>query len=133
MIVEDEGIVSLDLKHLLQSLGYEVIAIAASAQEAIGEFVQAHPDLILMDIRINGTIDGIEVARFLYEHYDVPIVYLTALIDVNTFNRANSTKYYGYVVKPYDEIRLQEVIEAALEKHRTEKEEQAQRIANSES
>ena len=122
MIVEDEGIVSLDLEHLLQSLGYKVVAVAASAQEAIGKFVQAHPDLILMDIRLNGTIDGIEVARFLYERYNVPIVYLTALVDVNTLNRANTTHYYGYVVKPYDEIKLQNVIEAALEKHRLEKE-----------
>jgi len=78
------------------------------------------PDLVLMDIRLKGDMDGIEAAEEIIARFDIPIVYLTALADENTLQRAELTKHYGYVGKPFDERELQTVIEKAIGRHKLE-------------
>ena len=119
LIVEDEGILALGLKKKLEKLGYMVLATAASGEEAV-ELVAKHiPDLILMDIILMGTIDGIDTSKKIQSIYDIPIVYLTAFSDDETLRRALGTEPYGYLLKPYNERELEIVVELALYKKKT--------------
>jgi CheY-like chemotaxis protein len=88
LIVEDERILAEDLKRLLTKMGYEVTGIAASGDEAIQSVQGQRPDLVLMDIRIQGPQDGIDVAEHLYAEYGVPVSYLTAFADAPTLDRS---------------------------------------------
>src|SRR6188768_2723619 len=88
LIVEDEQIVALDLQQTLQGLGYEALAIAATAEEAILRASERRPDLVLIDIRIKGKRDGIETAAVLRDRFSIPIVFLTAHADPGTVERA---------------------------------------------
>jgi CheY-like chemotaxis protein len=117
LVVEDESIVALDLKHRLQNLGYAVVAIAASGAEAIEEVEETQPDLVLMDIRLKGDMDGIEAAREIQIRFGTPVVYLSALTDKDTLKRAEATRPYGYVIKPFDEPELHNTIEKALKQY----------------
>src|SRR5437867_1845936 len=120
MVVEDERIVAFNLQQRLSSLGYEVPAIAASCEEALRKAEQTRPDLILMDIRIQGDIDGVETASRLNSVYPAPIVYLTAYSEDATLERALATRPYGYLLKPFSERELHATIQMALERHRFE-------------
>src|ERR1035438_8220155 len=95
LIVEDEKIVAMDISGSLKSVGYEVSGIVASGKEAIDLVNQNPPDLILMDIKIKGDIDGIQTAEIIQGHHDIPIVYLTAFADENTLSRARITAQIG--------------------------------------
>ena len=121
LIVEDERIVAEDLKRLLIRMGYAVTAIAASGEEAIRSVTTDRPDLVLMDIRIQGPQDGIEVAEHLYAEYDVPVSYLTAFADAPTLDRAKATMPFGYILKPFETRSLQVVIELAIHRHMMER------------
>ncbi|GAA6621999.1 response regulator [Scytonema sp. NUACC26] len=121
LVVEDEGIVAKDLQKRLLKLSYHVPAIAASGEEAIQIAETISPDLILMDIRLKGNIDGIEAAKEIQSHFDVPIIYLTAYADDNTLERARLTEPFGYVLKPFKEKELHATIEIALSKHKKER------------
>lgn len=121
LIVEDEAIIAKNLKDTLEILGYEVTSIADTGAKAIAEFLKRVPDLILMDIRIKGPIDGIETAKKIMSYRDVPIVYLTANQDAATFERANLEGALGYVLKPVQERELRIVIEIAISQHRSRK------------
>jgi len=88
MVVEDEGLVALGIKEGLESLGYEVTAVASSADGAINQALSTEPDLVLMDIHLKGGSDGIEAARQLKQALNIPVVYLTAYSDQETLNRA---------------------------------------------
>jgi two-component system cell cycle sensor histidine kinase/response regulator CckA len=120
LIVEDERIVAEDLKRLLTKMGYGVTGIAASGDEAIQSVQGQRPDLVLMDIRIQGPQDGIEVAEHLYAEFGVPVSYLTAFADAPTLDRAKVTMPYGYILKPFEPRSLQAVIELAIHRHRME-------------
>jgi CheY-like chemotaxis protein len=100
MVVEDERIVALHLRHQLVKLGYEVAEFAASGEQALRQVAVAHPDLILMDIHIDGSLDGIETAARLPADDGIPVIYLTAYSEEATLERARATKPYGYLVKP---------------------------------
>jgi diguanylate cyclase (GGDEF)-like protein len=119
LIVEDESIVALDLQLTLEDMGYEVLGIAASADEAIEAIeAAAHvPDLVLMDIRIRGMRDGIETAMLLHERHGLPIVFLTAHSDPATIERAMLAEPYGYIAKPLDYASLRATLAVALQKH----------------
>jgi CheY-like chemotaxis protein len=107
MIVEDEFIVALDEEKLLQSWGYDVVAVAHSGEEAIEKAFQTSPDLVLMDIRITGLInDGVEAAKYLNERTNLPVIFLTAMSDEITQLRANYAKPAGYITKPFNEDEL---------------------------
>jgi CheY-like chemotaxis protein len=120
LIVEDERILAEDLKRLLTKMGYEVTGIAASGDEAIQSVQGQRPDLVLMDIRIQGPQDGIDVAEHLYAEYGVPVSYLTAFADAPTLDRAKGTMPYGYILKPFEPRSLQAVIELAIHRHKIE-------------
>ena len=120
LIVEDESIVAQDLQFILEDLGYGVVAIANTGESAIAKVSQHHPNLILMDIRIIGEMDGIDTAKIILERFALPIVYLTAHADEETLNRAKVTAPYGYIVKPFVETELHTTVEIALFKHQQE-------------
>jgi CheY-like chemotaxis protein len=114
LIVEDEGIVALDLENRLESLGYSVSGVAATGKDAIRKTAEMHPDLVLMDIRLRGDMDGIEAARAIQARSHIPVIYVTALADQDTLQRSETTEHQGYVVKPLEDTELCAVIEAVL-------------------
>ena len=120
MVVEDERIVAFDLQQRLQSLGYEIAAVAASGDEALRKVAMTHPDLVLMDIRIDGKMDGIETALELQKTSSVPVVFLTAHHEDSTLDRARRTRPYGYLLKPFTEREMHATIQMAIERHRFE-------------
>lgn len=120
-VVEDESIVSLEIQSRLKSLGYAISGAAASGDEAIRKVIDLKPDLILMDIRIKGDIDGIETAAEIKKIYDIPIIFLTAYADPVTIQRAKITDPFGYIIKPFEERELHISIEIALYKDHSQK------------
>jgi PAS domain S-box-containing protein len=121
LIVEDEKIVALDLRGRLRRLGYDVLGMASWGEEAIRKAEELRPDLTLMDIKLKGELDGIEVAQHLRTHFDIPVVYLTAYADDDTLERAKVTEAFGYVLKPFEERDLHTAIDMALYKHKMER------------
>ncbi len=122
LIVEDERIVAMDLQQILTALGYDAYAIASSAKEAFARASEKRPDVVLMDIRIKGPLDGIRAASIFRDKLDVPVVYLTAHADDATIARAKKTTPHGYLLKPVKSTELKSAIEMALYRHETEKE-----------
>jgi len=122
IVVEDDSITALHLKDCLDNLGYEVIALLHSGEEALDRSRHLTPDLILMDIYMRGVLTGIEAAHQIREFLDVPIIFLTAYSDDTTIERAKLSDPYGYITKPFDEKDLLISIEMALNKHRLGKE-----------
>jgi CheY-like chemotaxis protein len=121
LIVEDEGIIAENLRELLIGLEYDAFAIAASSEEAVAKASERCPDVVLMDIRIKGKVDGIGTAQLLNEYFDVPIIYLTAHADAATIDRAKRTGPYGYLLKPVRAPDLRSAIEIARYKHAMER------------
>src|SRR5437867_4192124 len=121
MVVEDERIVAKDLQQTLAGMGYDAFAIASSAEEAVARASERCPDVVLMDIRIKGRRDGVETAEILRQRFRVPVVYLTALADDGTIDRAKKTEPYGYLLKPVKPAELRSAIELSLYKHEMEK------------
>lgn len=115
MVVEDEGIVSIDIRNILTKLGYSVPAVAFSGEEAISKAIETQPDLILMDIGLKGKIDGIEAAQKIKDQLNTPIVFLTGFADDFTLKRAENVSPDGYIIKPIKEDELQDTIKKALE------------------
>jgi hypothetical protein len=120
VVVEDEAIVAMDLEVQLQAIGYRVIAQFSRGEDAAAQVPALAPDVILMDIRLAGPMDGIEAARRIRESLDVPIVYLTAHSDDDTFGRARATEPAAYVLKPFDRRSLRAALELGLFRHATE-------------
>ncbi|HSO32075.1 MAG TPA: response regulator, partial [Labilithrix sp.] len=121
LVVEDERIVAMDIQQTLIGLGYDAFAAAASGDEALAAAANRRPDLVLMDIRIEGKRDGIETARLLRERFDVPVIFVTAHADDATIERAKLTAPHGYLVKPIKTGELRSAIEVALYRHAMEK------------
>ncbi len=121
LIVEDESVVALDLRDRIKRLGYSISAVVASGEDAVRRAVEMHPDLILMDVRLRGEMDGIEAAEQIHARFDVPVIYLTASADSSTLQRAKVTQPYGYVIKPAADVELRAAIEIALAKHEMER------------
>ncbi len=113
-IVEDENIVALDIKSFLERSGYSVAGMFSSGEELIKRFEELKPDLVLMDIKIRGALDGVETARLVHERYRAPVVLLTAFADDDTIARAKITQPFGYIIKPFEERELKTAIEIAL-------------------
>ncbi|MBN1782403.1 response regulator [bacterium] len=121
MVVEDESIIAMELRDRLEKLGYIVTAVVSSGEDAIEKVNQLQPDLVMMDIMLEGKLDGVEATRLIHERFDIPVVYLTAYSDDSTLERAKLTEPYGYVLKPFDERELYTTIEIALYKYEMEK------------
>lgn len=120
LIVEDEGVVAWHIQEALENLGHTVVASVSSGKKAIEIAAETKPDLVLMDIRLKGDIDGIEAAQEINNRFNTPIIYLTAYADDNTLERALTTNPSGYVIKPFQEKELRTTIEIALRRHRLE-------------
>ena len=120
LVVEDENIVVMELRARLQNLDYAVVGIASSGEEAIRKTEQTHPDLVLMDIRLKGKMNGIQAAKVIRDRFATPIVYLTAFADDDTLQRAKATEPFGYLLKPFEERQLHSTLEMALQKHKLE-------------
>ena len=123
LIVEDERIVAMDIQQTLNDLGYDAASVASSADEAMACAEAHRPELVLMDIRINGPRDGIEAAEALKRLFDVPIVFLTAHADETTLQRAKVTAPHGYLLKPIKAAELRSVVEVSLFRHDMERRE----------
>jgi PAS domain S-box-containing protein len=121
LVVEDQAIVAKDIENKLQKVGYVVPAIAFSGEEAIQRAAETRPDLVLMDIRLSGEMDGIEAAEEIRVRFDIPVVYLTGYADEETVQRAKVTEPFGYVLKPFEARELRSAIEVALYKHEMDK------------
>jgi len=122
LIVEDERIVALDLKLTLESLGFEVVATAATEADAVRLAMSYRPDLVLMDINLEGGGDGINAATELMRFADVPVVFLTAYADNDILRRASTVAPYGYLVKPVQQRELNATIQMALARIRASRE-----------
>jgi len=122
LIVEDDIIIAENIKSKLNSLGYSAPTIATTSEEAIRATEETHPHLVLMDIKLQGEMDGIETATNIRSKFDIPVIYLTAYTDKETVERAKLTEPFGYIVKPFATGELHSTIVMALHKHKLEKE-----------
>lgn len=129
LVVEDERITAEDIKSGLEFAGYTVPAIVSSGEDAIEKAGELKPDLVLMDIKLKGEMDGIEAAGQIRVRYDIPVIYLTAYSDESTVQRAKVTEPSGYILKertglikkPFEESELHTAIEITLYRHKIEK------------
>ena len=117
LIVEDEEIVALDLTMRLESMGYEVIGNVAKGEKSFLLASENHPDILLMDIKLAGNIDGIQTAELMRKFYNLPVIYLTAFADNATLQRAKKTHPYGYIIKPFTNDEIKSNIEMAQYNH----------------
>ena len=119
LVVEDEVIVAKDIRNKLEQQGYECI-LATGGNEAL-EMIREHsPDLVLMDIYLEGNRDGIMTTKKINITYDIPVIYLTSYTDDATLKKAKLTNSYGYILKPINERELSAIIEMALHNYETE-------------
>ncbi len=129
LVVEDERITAEDIKNGLISLGYKVPAVVYSGEDAIKKAGEIHPDLVLMDIRLEGEMDGIDAAEQIRERLGIPVIYLTAYSDSSTVQRAKITEPSGYILKEpfgfihksFEESELNTAIEITLYRHKIER------------
>jgi len=110
LIVEDERLIALDLQRRLTQLGYLVVGIVASGDQAVTAALQLQPDLVLMDIRLQGEMDGVEAALRIVAARSMPIIYLTAYVDDFTRQRAQATSPWGFLRKPFHVRDLQAIL-----------------------
>jgi CheY-like chemotaxis protein len=116
LIVEDEAVIAIELKAKLLHIGHSVSEICASGAEALKCMETSQSDLVLMDIQLNGEMDGIETAELIRRKYNIPIIYMTAHSEGMTIERAKITEPYGYLLKPVNPLELQIAVEVALYK-----------------
>jgi PAS domain S-box-containing protein len=122
LIVEDEAIVALDMKDRLAGMGYHLVGHATTGELALKLTRELRPDLVLMDIRLQGDMDGIVAAQEIRRRFHLPVIFLTAYAEDETLERAKLAEPYGYILKPFDDRELKSAIEIALYKHRAEEE-----------
>ena len=113
-IVEDDVFIAHDLKEMLLELNYEVMNISHTVKDALDAFKKQKPDLVLMDIQLNDSIDGIHLAGILKTEYKLPVIFTTAFSDHPTLERVKNIAPYGYVVKPYTAANIKVAIELAF-------------------
>lgn len=120
LIVEDEALIALDLQRKLESEGYSVSAIADNASDALWSVEHHPPSLILMDVRLKGPVDGIEIGTRIRRRFSLPVIFVTAHADDETLARAKVAEPFGYIVKPFHNVNFHAQIEMAISKHRAE-------------
>src|ERR1700730_11049155 len=120
LIVEDDRVVARDIEQQLVRIGHTVVGITARADEAVRLAEETRPDLVLMDIFLDGSSDGIEAAQRIRDGVEAPVIYLTAYADDQTLQRASATDPLGYLLKPFEDSQLRTAIEMALYKHAAE-------------
>ena len=126
LIVEDEAVIAQHLRKLLEIIGYEVVGRATGYTRALELLVAEKPDLVLLDIVLNGSKDGVDVAHLIRASYpDIPYIFLTSHADPKTVERATAAKPYGYLVKPFEREDVFTAIEVAMANVRQAKQEVA--------
>ena len=121
LVVEDEAVIAHDLARLIRQMGH-IVDIAHSGEDALRKAEARRPDLVVMDIVLQGQLNGIETATVLKERHAVPIIYATAHGDAVTLDRVKATRPFGYIQKPFKEAEVYSAIEIALYLHGTEQE-----------
>jgi len=116
MIVEDEAVIAFRLQQCLTSMGFDIVGVAYSGEEAVEKAINLRPDLILTDIMIQGKPDGIQVAEIVKLALDIPVIFLTAYSEDKIIERTKQAEPYGYIVKPFQNRELKVAIENALYK-----------------
>ena len=120
LLAEDERIIGLDLKKTLLKFGYEITSIAGTGIDVIEKAELEQPDLILMDIKLHGLLDGIEASKIISFKHKIPIIFVTALNNKETIQRIKSSGAVGFLLKPFNEQSLRDEIDKALEAHHHE-------------
>lgn len=118
LIAEDENIIAIDLANSIKRMGYNVVGTARKGKEVIEKAKDLNPDLVIMDIMLEGEISGIEAAQKIMTTLQIPVIYLTALTDEQTLQKAKITEPFGYIIKPFEQRALHTSIEMALYKHK---------------
>ncbi|WP_288369761.1 response regulator [uncultured Algoriphagus sp.] len=121
LIVEDDMIIAANISLQLSKLGYEVTGIESRGEDAVNHAIENHPDIILMDIQLNGGMNGIDAAKKIQEKTAIPLIYLTANADEASFQKAKETKPYAFISKPFNKLNLERTIELVAEKIKEEK------------
>ncbi|WP_139855368.1 LytR/AlgR family response regulator transcription factor [Aequorivita sinensis] len=116
LIVEDEMVIAANISLQLTELGYEVTGILPRGEEALSQIRIDKPDIVLLDIRLKGELDGIQTAQEIQKYFRIPIIYLTANSDEAHFNRAKETHPYGFISKPFKKLDLQRAIELTVDR-----------------
>jgi CheY-like chemotaxis protein len=121
LVVEDEWLVGHHLKLTLEDLGYTVVGPTASGDEVLRLAAEQRPDLVLMDISLEGDMDGIEAAGKIHQQLEVPVVFLTAFSDPQALGLTEGASLYGFIMKPFEVLELGSAVESALKKSRQQK------------
>ena len=127
LVVDDEAIITLQLEERLTRFGYKVVGMAASGEDAITKARALKPDIVLMDIVMPGTINGIAAAKVVHEELDIPVIFITSYADDKIIEEAKKVHPYGYIVKPFNELELKAAMELAIYRKLTENHELAKR------
>jgi CheY-like chemotaxis protein len=125
LIVEDEQIVGFDLRRRLARMGYTVVALTASGEEAIAYAEQLRPDVVLIDVQLRGPIDGVEAAQHIWTQHKIPVVFMSGYTTVETLERVWRTVPAGYLSKPFFEDQLRAALERTLETRRHQSSQQS--------
>ena len=120
LVVEDEMIIAAKISMHLTNLGYEVTGILPRGEEALLSVEENRPDIVLMDIRLKGEMNGIDTAILMQKNADMPVIFLTANADEATFNKAKAAKPYAFISKPYKQTDLQRAIELTISRLATD-------------
>jgi CheY-like chemotaxis protein/DNA-binding PadR family transcriptional regulator len=123
LVVDDEGIITMQLEERLSAMGYTVAGMAANGEDAIEKAKRTMPDLVLMDIVMPGKMNGIEAARIITDELDIPVVFVTSYADDAIIEKAKNVRPYGYIVKPFNELEIKAAIEVALFRKAAEQQE----------
>jgi CheY-like chemotaxis protein len=116
IIVEDDKIIAMEVMDRLEDMGHKVMCILDSGEEAVAEILDKKPDLVFMDIRLGGKMDGIEATLKIHAEQNIPIIFLTAYSDETTLKRAKLTNHSGYMLKPFLSVELDKKMAEIIEK-----------------
>jgi len=129
LIVEDEGILVGHLQNMLTTLGYTVSTPVATGEAALATVASEPPDMVLMDIRLAGDVDGITAAREIRRRWGIPVVFLTAHAEDSVLEKAKAAAPYGYLVKPISERALAATLTMAFHRHSLDRQPRAVSVA----
>ena len=118
LIVEDENIIALDIQYILQKMGYDVFAIVSSGEESINIASLSMPDIVLMDIKLKGKMNGIQAAESIYNQFSIPIIYISAYGDEIAYVQSGRAEPFEYIRKPFIEGEIEDKISEVLHKSR---------------
>ena len=116
LVVEDEVVIALRLEQLLTNMGYNVIGLSYSGEDALEKVRSLRPEIILMDIILQGKLDGIAVAEIVKLEFNIPVIFLTAFSEDNIIERSKKAEPFGYILKPFQDHEIKAAIEVALYK-----------------